>query len=289
MLVSLFTGSVVMSLYCIVPWPSWLAKITLFCMSQSERAVLGAGIFNLLLLLYALHLSEKKIPAAWSMVSAVFLSIGSIFWLKGQYPDLYSKRVVLVSLLLFFFGSILVLLEIGRKKCRFLALYSLIIAVVGGMTVNPVHSGADAIFENPAVKAIQGEAEKDTENGLWIVENMGNPYINLPITVGAPTINCTNTYPAMERWKKLDPEGKYKDVYNRYAHIRITLNRKDKTTMKNKAVDTMDVSLAVKDLKTLNVKHIFTNRLLEKYEMKDISFHMIKQVGNYFIYNVVYE
>lgn len=48
--------------------------------------------------------------------------------------------------------------------------------------MNPLHSGVDAVYANPLTQAIQAEVQMDEENGLWIVENMGLPYINLPIT-----------------------------------------------------------------------------------------------------------
>ena len=44
------------------------------------------------------------------------------------------------------------------------------------------------------LKQIQNIVEQDKE-GKWIVEELGYPYINIPIMVGAPTINCTNVYP----------------------------------------------------------------------------------------------
>lgn len=40
---------------------------------------------------------------------------------------------------------------------------------------------------------------------------------------GASVINSTNTYPDLEKWSKIDEEGKYEDVYNRYAHINVEI------------------------------------------------------------------
>lgn len=288
MLISIFAGTVVMSLYCITPWPSWLAKITLFSMSQSERTVLAAGLFNLLLLLYALHISEKAIPVKWCLACAGFLSIFSVAWLSRQYPDLYTGIAVPLIFGIFFTGFFLGSAALGKKGCKFLATYSMIIAVAGGVMVNPLHSGADAVLENPVTQAIRETVQEDPENGLWIVENMGNPYINLPIVAGAPTINCTNTYPAIERWEKIDTKGKRRDVYNRYAHIEIVLSGKKKTSFRNPTVDGMLVKLAVKDLETLDVKHIFTDRALEEYETENISFRVRKQIGTFYIYDVIY-
>lgn len=289
MLISLLTGSAVMSLYCIVPWPSWLAKLTLFSMSQSERTVLGAGLFNLLLFLYAAEISEKKIETKGCLVLAGVLAVLSVGWLSRQYQNLYAGMAAPFIFLAFFLGFAIGMNALGKKGCKFLAIYSMIIAVAGGMTVNPLHSGADDVLEDPVTQAIRQTVQEDEENGLWIVEDMGNPYINLPIVTGAPTINCTNTYPAMERWEKLDTDGKRRDVYNRYAHIQIVLSRKKWTTFSNPTVDSMLVKLAAKDLETLEVKHIFTDRTLEKYETEGISFRIREQVGKFYIYDVVYE
>ena len=70
----------------------------------------------------------------------------------------------------------------------------------------------------PVLQEISKIHESD-EQALWIVEGMELPFLNAPIMVGAPTINSTNTYPDLERWRILDKSGKYEKNYNRYAHI----------------------------------------------------------------------
>lgn len=60
LLICLFTVNVILSLWCIVPWPSILAKITLLSNSQPSRAFLAVGFVNVLVLIRAMSLREKK-------------------------------------------------------------------------------------------------------------------------------------------------------------------------------------------------------------------------------------
>ena len=163
----------------------------------------------------------------------------------------------------------------------------LTLAVVGGVTVNPLHQGTDVIYKNPLIQEIAAVVEEDGQ-GLWIVENMDFPYINIPIMVGAPTINCTNTYPDLERWELLDETGENEKKYNRYAHISIRLCEAEDVSFENPAPDQLHVALPVDQLKTLNVAHILTNQDLTIYNSENIQFDLVNQIENYRIYNVKY-
>lgn len=118
MLISLFVGAILLSWYCSVPWSSWLAKMTLLSMSQSGRAILEAGILNMLLLLYALHISEKRFPIIWGIMCASLYSIGIVAWLSKQYPELYLGGFTFIILRTFLIGYMVAFLATGGKGIR---------------------------------------------------------------------------------------------------------------------------------------------------------------------------
>ena len=103
--------------------------------------------------------------------------------------------------------------------------------------------------------------------------------------VGAPTINCTNVYPNLERWKLVDEDGKYEEVYNRYAHSAIKLQNEE-TSFELPAPDAFSIYLNVDDLKVLDVKYILTTNDLENYNSDKISFELINKENMLKIYKI---
>ncbi len=89
--------------------------------------------------------------------------------------------------------------------------------------------------------------------------------MNMGIMAGAPTVNSTNVYPAMERWKLLDPEGDRQEVYNRYAHIKVKIKAQGKAEFKMDSPDLITVTMTIADAKKLGVKYIITQNDLSQY------------------------
>ena len=106
---------------------------------------------------------------------------------------------------------------------------------------------------------------------------------------GVPVINCTNTYPDMERWKTLDETNQYEDIYNRYAHIGIKIRKNEqeygeKFQLMN--ADAFDVYILPEEVKKLEVKYILTVNELEKYNKQEVTFEKIYEFNQYKIYKI---
>ena len=288
MLISLLTGTVFLTAYCVLPWPEILAKATLLSNCQPDRVVLAVGFISLILLLYASVISEKAPGKAAVGIVGVSLPEERWYFYKVCRNCMWQRGGAVCVMLYSFPNSWGILWYKWKSLNSFcLGLYR-----SGGFKrafVNPIHKGVDVIYTNPLVQAVAAEADSDDKQGLWIVENIGFPCINIPIMTGAPTINCTNTYPVLERWKKLDSTGIYEDTYNRYVHIFMQLKEDGETVFENPqtAPDHLNITLPAKELKTLNVKHILTNRDLSEFESDNVKFKLKNQVGNYRIYDVI--
>jgi hypothetical protein len=163
------------------------------------------------------------------------------------------------------------------------------IAFVAGMFVNPLNQGLDVIYDQDIFGLIsQVNAE---QNGLWIVDSEsggGYPIINLPIMAGAATVNSTNVYPDLERWRLLDPGGNYNDVYNRYAHISMHLCEEEE--IKEKFVldsaDLFTVNLTLADLKTLNVTYVLSKRDLSGLNGAEVTLNLLGSENGFNLYKV---
>lgn len=155
--------------------------------------------------------------------------------------------VVLVSVLSLSFFIIFNGSKVWAKK-SFLII-SVGIVFVAGMFVNSLDRGLDIIYNLEIIK--KNSAINESENGLWIVDSIF-PLNNIPLMAGAPTINTTNVYPNLERWHLLDPDKSEEEIYNRYAHISVSIvDDETEITFELIYLDQFKVNLNVSDLKLM--------------------------------------
>lgn len=267
-------------------WPAPLARFTLMS-NVTERIVIGSGLVNLILLYRALSDSDSGINESVSLVlSALFSGILPYIAYKAYPFDLHIVSHVLimsaVSLLLWFFAL--------RKKDIAFAVTFCLVLLVCGCTVNPVAHGTDSIYKSPVINEIHKIASSDS--GLWIV-NDNLIYNNLPIIAGARTINSINTYPALERWRGIDPEEKYSDIYNRYAHIIVKIATDSRNDAAQKKFqlnfpDSFTVILTASDLRTLQVRYILSSSIIPSFIDASVHCEEIYCYNTFRIYKLDY-
>lgn len=289
-LILMLLANVALILWCLFPWPEWLAKATLLSYSKPVRAFLAVGFLNILLMIRALALFDgefsKWVKAGTAVLMSVVITLLSVKIYEG-YFDLKMSILILFIL----FGSFYVILSGNKDWARkALLVISLVIVFVAGLFVNPVVRGLDAIYQQDLIKKIQ--QINSGENGLWIVDSgaeIGFPVINLPLMAGAPTINSTNVYPTLERWHLLDPDGSEEEIYNRYAHISMNLtNTNSETKFVLKSPDLFEVNLDINDLQKLEVSYVFSKRDLSMLSNEEVSFDELADENGFKIYTVNY-
>ncbi|MGD9474845.1 MAG: hypothetical protein AB7V37_07585 [Eubacteriaceae bacterium] len=279
----------VLSSYCIFTWPGMLAKITLLSNIQPYRVSLAVGFINILLLIRSLALLETevsyKIAACIAVVMALLMAIGAMIIYNG-----YINTLMIVVIFFVLASGFFAILSFKKAISQNLLLGTvMLITFVAGMFVNPLTQGLDVIYDQEIIGLIS-QVNTD-ENGLWIVDSEaggGYPIINLPIMAGAATINSTNVYPDLERWRLLDPGGDYDDVYNRYAHISVHLCESaeiiDKFVLDS--ADLFTVNLTLADLKTLNVTYILTKRDLSGLTQDEVTLNLLGSENGFNLYKV---
>lgn len=285
LIICLLTAFTFLALWCVVGFPQILAKITLLSNSQASRAFVAVGFINVLLLIRAMaEMKEpiKKIPAG---IVAIGLAVLVTMINRSHYPNYMGNLItafILIAMTIIYYLAMRYPTKMGRYIFAIVIAFTMLLS---GAIVNPIRTGNQVIYGNDLTQKIQ-EIEKE-ENGLWIVENIGFPVINLPIMAGAPTVNCTNVYPNLDRWYLIDPNHEAEEIYNRYAHIRIQLQL-EKTEFVLDAPDSFTVHLKVDDLKKLGVTYILTNQDLTKLQTEQIQYEKLYEQENYFIYQVKY-
>ena len=283
----LYIPYVILGIFAFIGFPDWLAKVTFLGMSIAERVVLALGFIDILLLVRYLSFGEKSMKF-WKagiisvVLSAILVLITHLY--NTAYIGIYSCALLLaMASCLFFFA-----LEYNTKFGKYFFTIGIIgTMLIAGFTVNPIVKGTDMITDSKILAAVEKYNTED--EGLWLTEAIGFPGPNYLVMAGAPTINSTHAYPDLEFCKILDPEGKYEKVYNRYSHIYMEVVEKEPA---EKFVlispDTYHVYITADELEKLNIKYIFTVRIMENFETEKVSFDLLYDVDTYRIYKVNY-
>ena len=276
----------ILNAYYLFSAPEWLAKISLLSRSWYGRIYQVFGLLNIFILFRILSNTEFKFKKLWAIIISVFVSgicvLGAKYYYSAKISLVMAGALFAVFTLIFY--SILRYTE-NRKMFTWVIVIFMI--VIGGL-VNPVRSGINLVKDDPLLNAI--EKINSEEEGLWSLIEIGLPEINLPNVAGAKTLNSTSVYPNLELWKKIDKENKYEDIYNRYAHIFITLvPNEEETKFELLAPDVIRIFIRYDDLKVLGVNYLVRGAKLPKMEKTDqINLEEKYKDENYIIYKVNY-
>lgn len=286
-LILLYIVYVFLNIYCLIGFPDILAKITLLSVTTPKRAMIATGFLDILILIRGLAIIDKPISKIPALIVASVITI-TLVPLSKRYNSEYIRTEMAISMLIMCIYLFYFALRYKAKYCKYLFTVGItFVMIMCGATINPIRRGIDVIYQSEIIKEVQKINED--ESGKWLVEELGFPIPNYILMAGVPVINSTNTYPHINKWKKIDKDSEYEDVYNRYAHIGIKL-RKDEKEFSNKfeliSPDSFDVYLIPEELKVLDVKYIFTISDLEKLSSNSISFEKIFDYNGYKIYKI---
>ena len=290
LLILLLVVVLLLGVYCIIPLPEWIAKLTLLGHSTSNRSSFIFDFVNMILLIRAASICKTRCKSRFIIPFSIIYALFVVLLSNVSLPEYMTKTMIALSVIILFIGAALLFCSINSKtkNAYLFVLFSICVSLFAGFSVNPIQQGIDVIYENELTKDIYQVTIDDDDEGLWLVEGVTYPMINLPVMVGASTINSTNVYPNLERWKKLDPNGQYEEIYNRYAHISVDIQTDNPTYFELVFLDHFKVNLNINDLKTLDVEYILSSNDLEQHNDENQTFNLIEQEGDYKIYQVVY-
>lgn len=288
-LIGLLLTFLILILLYTCPVPVFILKITLLSQVPAMRIILCFGMINILLLFRSVSLMTKPLNLwATLTVSAVYSFVVCILTKKLLSAFELSNVMLVVIFIIFMTGALVFLLKDKHyMNTTLCVLFGTVLAVCGFM-VNPIQKGLDFIFENETVKTVR-EIAKEDKTGKWIVDTGAFPSNNIPLLAGASTITCTNVYPQTDTWKKIDKNGEYEEIYNRYAHILAQIvPSESESSFELIQADYMKVNISVSDLEVLDVKYVLSERNLEEFSNDEASFSKIDECGQYFVYRIDY-
>lgn len=279
----LMVPAVLMSLYCVMPLPEIVAKLTLLTFSMPKRVVDVLGYLNVLMLIVALsELQGKKKLSLPTGVLLAGISTATVLFYSILCCDRKMKiALVLLAAMITFVSEVCLISDVKIRKTNMVQICLTVMIMTAGLVVNPLMCGLDAINSKPVASEIR-KLTADDPKAKWIaVDSIITP--DYLIACGARTYNSTNYVPNMDFWKKLDPSGEKEEVYNRYAHICITLTEKD-TDMELVDTDYIQLNLNYDDLEKMDVSYILSVEELKNADEKGLS-KLYSEYGMY-IYKV---
>lgn len=256
--------------YCSFPLPEVIAKYTLMTFSTSFRAADILGFVCALLMVIALADLYENGKLKW--YAGIPISLLCIGLALQRELSLGREGKYLVAVLIFALVSVVLfvlLITDVKEKWNKVGVVLITIGILySGLRVHPLMAGLDAIYSRPIASVISEIVEEDPD-GKWIATDSMFTQ-NYLIALGAPTYNSVNYIPNMEFWHILDPNGIYDFVYNRYAHVIVSLGW-DETSMGLIQQDLIQLNLADNAIPSLDVSYILSVKPLEDNEEFDVT------------------
>jgi len=230
LLIALLIFLVSLSIYCLLPLPEWLLRITLLNFAIERRVLLALGIANIFLCCLFLDRHRSAVLSTMTAAaSGVFLWLGIVVLLwsarkqNAQYfadPWHWIQPIAIG-------GVILSLFFWERLRYRLLPVVLGLLLIFSNGAINPVMRGLSPLLNSAAFNAIERIRAADPE-GKWIVYHT-RYFAQLVKATGANVFNGTKIVPDLPFMHRLD-QGANESVYNRYANIGCEMPRSSQET-----------------------------------------------------------
>ena len=266
-------------IWTIVPMPSIISKLTLLSMSTSSRCMTAISFACTFIYIYIIGkytndewtLKEKIIVLILSIINVFIVNYLASGFVNQLYPDSISKLVLIGTTIMFIPVTYLLILNTKKTKYIFYALLFLV-AFISSFIVMPINKGLSVVFDKPFAKEIRSIVEENKDARFLSISD-DFVLANYVLANGAITINSTNYVPNLELWEKLDKDGKYREVYNRYSHIFVTLTEEE-TSFELRFLDSYDIYLNYNDLCTIDIDYLVDKR------KQDLNMNYLEEVYN---------
>ncbi len=290
-LICLLVGSAFLHAYGIIGFPPLLSKITLMSNVQTLRVVIATGYLDIALLVRALALLSSQLevenyaPSRKSHVvrtcAALVVAAGATFATLRGVPEIAGGRVTVV--LFAALAILLIPIFAYKKNSSFgaMLLASSLVVFTVGMCVNPLQHGCDALLQNQTLEETKSVAEDDPD-ALWATDSaiVGQAFV----ASGIPTLTSTNIYPNIDLWRRIDPTGANSEVYNRYAHVNLTMG--ESTSFQTLAPDSILVTVTPDDVVKLGISYWYSSEDLTQWNTDSVRFEPIREIGDATVYHV---
>jgi hypothetical protein len=208
-----------LAVYCLVPLPDWLLRVTLLAFTHEKAAMASLALASICLSCLFLDRYRNRIFSIRVAVGAAVgfcVAMTLLFWTASmRHPGLFPDRQQMV--LSFAASAALIVLFFWETHRFWFSLVFIVLMVLSNIWVNPVMTGLSPLLDSQTFQTIDRIRATDPK-AKWIVYNALELSEFIPAT-GAEVIGGTKIVPDLEFLHRLDPEGRATFIYNRYAHV----------------------------------------------------------------------
>ncbi len=273
LIISLFVFYILQLLWLFFHVNDTVARLSFMYFVPAGRLQVISNLTGLYLSIWAISmfLDEKSLAFSEPEKLCVFIILttvlfSSIFYNK-ETVDYLRIKGSLVSLVIFLTMNLSLFLKLKK-----IFLYSVMIyTIVSGLTVNPLSKGLGAIYDKQITQQIIRMNKNDPGKTWAALDSIFHG--NLLIALGCKSFNGVNYYPDFEKLARLDPENRYSDVYNRYAHINVKISDSPGVSFKLEQADLYIMSISPDCIKSrTDIHYVVSSENLEKYSGDEIKF-----------------
>jgi hypothetical protein len=218
LIVSLTVAIFLLSIYCTVPMPRWLARGSLLALTTEPRLLVGIGMANVLLccVFFARYRDQIMARSDLVAVGVFLLCLVSGLAFVRPYPDNFALSAVIV----FISAALIGLFFFERLRPWFLAIFTSAIAL-NSIAINPVMRGLSPLTGSQAFIKIDDVRKRDP-SARWICYKDVRS-AQLVKATGATVLNGAQILPDLNFMHQIDPSGALEGIYNRFAYINVAL------------------------------------------------------------------
>jgi hypothetical protein len=172
LIVALGVLIICLSLYCLVPFPKWLLRVTFLDFATERRALLTIGLANILLCCIFLDLYRGQIFTTRSAICAgliLWFAIAGLLWNANPHnPQIFpDKRQVALALIV---NATIVTLFFWDAKRLFIPGVLAALLILSNARVNPIMRGLSPLLNSQGFRAIE-EIRVADPKAKWIAYN----------------------------------------------------------------------------------------------------------------------
>ena len=210
----------ILGAYILVGFGRVVSSVLLLSYVPGYRAIIGIGIASVILTgLYLSHesTSRKSLGLGLGVIVAAFVGFVGFAYLFGAH---YASATFTLDWARALPVCIALALAVGalvfRARTSFFVVMLALVVIPSWGTI-PVSASLKPIYDKALVKQVQGVLRADPA-GRWLV--YGNSLTpEIVRAAGADVFNGTRFPPEVSTLRRLDPTGRSRFTWNRYAHI----------------------------------------------------------------------
>lgn len=210
--------------WCVVAWPTILAKITLLDYVPPQRMAPFIGFFGtvLLALLFGQRDRRERILRELGQ-SGAFIVAGTMAFLAAWGATEFKLQALpqlpSIQLRLAVIATVVIVALLCYRWWRTALVLATALAVSSGILVNPLVKGTGALDNSSAARLVRqiDQTSVAPVHGTWAADsNFTDGLLN---GEGVNSLSSFNNPVDANGWRRLDPQGTSQKKWNRYGYI----------------------------------------------------------------------